>query len=188
MSNPEDDMQEKQARVNELIEKAQGLGEEKDKLMEELKNSKRPLQEIERKLKKLESVRKSSQKELVRCQRRLEDARNKIIESANSAESEEALRLEQLKQAEADLVAYQQKRDELRETQSKWLQETEELDPLYKAARSRVRAIDGELNGVRNKIRSLQSSADGNGMAVFGGKVIGLARAVSGFCTICQHV
>ena len=177
-ANPEDEAKEKQDRVNALVEEAQQLSDDFQKLHGEVKESKRPLQEIERRMGKLKNVRKQKAREVAASQKRLEEARNKVLESANSAESEEARRVERLQRAEEKLSGCMANRDALQEEQSKWLEEYEEVEPQVQAATSRVRQINSELSSVKSKVRSLQSSTEKNGLAMFGQNVSGLARLV----------
>lgn len=175
--SPEEEVDSRKAALEALVQETQELVKNKDALTEQLVEAQAPYKDADRKLKSVKKRQRQAEKELKAAQQRLQDARDQILKNAESAESEEARRTELLKKTEEQLQEVRSQVDPLRQEQSNWYREFEEIEPHVMEARGRLETATHTLRGIEKTIRSLQSSS-GNRLAVFGPNVTKLADLV----------
>jgi chromosome segregation ATPase len=158
---------ERRNRLEDLAKEAEESSALKHSLEQELKRSVEPHKALERQLKMLKEEEVKADKSFLLAKKRLQAKRDEIASKAGSAESEQAKRNERLQAAEEKLATGKARHNELKQAVTDALQDYESVEPNVLDARNYVSQIENQLNGIKSKIQSLQSSS-GNSFDVFG--------------------
>jgi chromosome segregation ATPase len=155
-----------EARMTELSNKAQEIGNEKKKLQEAYKQALQPLKAAESAVKQAERREKQARKDLVASEKRLQDALAEIA-AQNDDDADWAAQLAQAEQQLADAREQdvQFKRD-ITESHHQYL----EVEPLAEQARRDYQDIGRKYQAARDKLAEMQRSS-GDSLAVFGPRV-----------------
>ena len=159
-NQPDDEVRAKEARIAELVAEAEEQAASKMEMEHELKEKLGPQRKKENQLKQVLKQKEATKKELAAARRRLQAVRDEILEQAGSAESEQARRAKELKDAEEQLAQAQTRADSLKEAVSVAFRQFEELEPHVKEARDKARQYKGRLEAAKNALRSLEQTGD----------------------------
>jgi chromosome segregation ATPase len=183
-NDPDDEEAARRNEMEELVKEAQHQVELKCTLETQLRELLAPQKKLERDQHALQKRRKGGGRRLTLAKRRLQEARDKIIENSGSIESEEAKRMASLKETEEELTTCKEKSNETRQAVSASLRAYEELEPHVQDARAKVQNIKNQLGGVQRSIQSLESSS-GDSLGVFGPRVKKVYQMVSSWMRDC---
>jgi DNA repair exonuclease SbcCD ATPase subunit len=180
LSNPSNEHEQKQQRLDSLLEEAQQQESLKNDLQKQLQLAQTPYKAASRELESLKREQTRVDKQLTAARKRLQTARDQIIEQAGAAHSEEARRTALLKKTEEDLVIAQEKVPSLRQTVTLALRSYEELEPHVLDSRNKVKKLSNQIHGVGVTIRELGSKS-GDSAVVWGRNVPKVQKMVSLF-------
>lgn len=178
LGNPNAEEEEKQERMNELLEEANKQSDLKRELEEKLHQAQVPFKATERRIQALKREQAGAIKRLAAARQCLQKARDQIMEQAGSAQSEEAQRTALLKQTEEALASARDLVNSLKQAVSSALRSYEELEPHVQDAKSKTKAVFNQLNGARSTIKALESST-GESLAIWGRNVAKVCKLVS---------
>jgi len=173
------DEQTRTERVEELASGANELAQEQRELEDELREASAPCRKIEQQLKALDRQQKAASQQLKRAKKELQQARSEIIAKASAKESEVARLTALLEETEQELATVRGRVEPVKDALVERRNACEAKDEPIQHAKDRVSAVQKQLRGVDDTLRSLRSSSGGNSVAVFGPRVAALAKLVS---------
>jgi chromosome segregation ATPase len=185
-SQPETEESRLQAKVDELTEESTNQITKKHDLEKELKQAREPLKMRERQRKQLDDEIGKAEKELKRAKQRLDQRREQIVAQAGSAQSEEARRTIELREAEEKLQKATEDEKVLRQETTDTLNLYDEIGPYVQEAKQKVAHAQKQHAAIKNKIHSLQNSSGSNSLAVFGQKCGALKQEVCSIVGILE--
>ncbi len=173
----DDSDNERRKRLEDLAKEAEESSALKQSLEQDLKRAAEPHKALERQLKLLRKEEEKADKSLVLAKDRLQSKRDENAAKAGSAESEQAKRNDQLQRAEQKLATARARHNELKQAVTNALDDYERVEPNVLDARHNVSQLEHQLNGIKSKIQSLESSS-GNSFDVFGPRCAKVKKSV----------
>ena len=158
VKNPAEQVNAARAKMDQLAEEGQQQAALKTQLEQELRTKCHPCKVAEREMKDLQRKHKDADQKLKRAQDELQQARNLILQ--RNGQSEQARLMEEQKKVEEQINQHKEQTNQLKQNVSHALREYEELEPHVQNARNQVRNMEGQLSGVKNTIKSLNTSGD----------------------------
>jgi structural maintenance of chromosomes protein 6 len=169
----------KRSQVDALLQEAQEQGRMKRSLEGELQQALQPWKQLEHDLRGIRKSQQAATTQLQRCKAALQQARDDVLQRADSQQSDEARRTAQLKQYEEELAAAQTQVDALKQTLAQWLRQYEEVEPHVRDAQAQVETTQRQVRGVQQTLRSLQQqTGGGDTLALLGPRVAKVASLV----------
>lgn len=153
--------------VEELAAEATEASTTKKELEIEVKQAKEPHKSKKKQIQLLEKQEKKAIDALSKANKNLQTKRDDIAKKAGSAESEQARRNAQLREAEEKLAEARSRHSEIKQAVTQSLQDYEKLEPQVLDAKERVSQVERQVQGISNRIKSMESSS-GNSLDVFG--------------------
>jgi chromosome segregation ATPase len=179
-ASPDETGATKSNLIKRLFAESQEQQELKRELELQIKDVVVPYKATERNLEQVQRHHRDAQRALAVAKKRLQEARDQILQLAGSKESEAANRAVRLQEAEQQLDDAKSKSDELRQKVSTELRAYEAKEPHVADAKANVDRVQRQLGGVERTIRELQKSSD-NSIAIFGERVPRVAAMIEEF-------
>mmetsp|Transcript_3048 Transcript_3048/g.6871 ORF Transcript_3048/g.6871 Transcript_3048/m.6871 type:complete len:1302 (+) Transcript_3048:476-4381(+) len=154
-------------RIDSLSKEAADGAEHKRDLEQQLKKAQEPVKALERQIKALQKEERKAEKNVHKAKERLQQKRDQIAATAGSAESEQALRTQQVQELDAKLNEGKPKLYEVKQEMNDLHSEYENKEPDIREAHNRVSDLKNQMRGVQSAIKNMESSS-GNSLSVFG--------------------
>ena len=167
LTSPDDDVDTKRVRIDELVKEAQEQTTLKQTLEANLKRAHVPQRARGEQLRRITADLSIAENTLDEAKRRLEEKRQDIITKAGSAESEAARRTERLKDTEDKLAKAREDYDSTKQAVANAYRAFEELSPQVDLTKQRVSEARRKCMAVEAKIRELESNSNSS-VAMFG--------------------
>lgn len=177
LSCTQDEEQRRQDRIDQLVKEAQEAGNDKRTLESDVKRAQAPIRVHERARVELQQRQQEAQRALKEAQTLLEQERQRILNG--DAQTEQARRTQELKQAEDELVVVTKEQMEKREQTTLLGRQYEELEPGVDHAKHQCNSFKSQVMAVEAKVRDLERSTGGNTLAMFGQKCVRMFTLVS---------